>query len=178
MLSSLVLPNRSRWPRQRAIPGANDVRPPNRTHPVTEPPVARRAEPTPTRRKQPTSPAFDKNAAALDRLDIHSLTDRAGTLLALWDRHAMLFTLDGADNEILVIRARPHATPAPEWTDRSYRVGNEWNHARRFCKAYLGDPPAAANSPSTPRCRSHSSPDCARGCVHPRWARPGPRRTM
>ena len=28
----------------------------------------------------------------------------------------------------------------PDWADRSYRVVNEWNHTRRFCKAYVGDP--------------------------------------
>ena len=28
----------------------------------------------------------------------------------------------------------------PDWADRAYRVVNEWNHTRRFCKAYMGDP--------------------------------------
>ena len=79
-------------------------------------------------------------AEALDKLDIRYLTDGSGTLLALWERHAVLFALDGPDDEILVIRARPHATVPPDWADRSYRVVNEWNHSRRFCKAYVGDP--------------------------------------
>ena len=52
----------------------------------------------------------------------------------------MLFTLEGPDDEILVMRARPHATVPPDWADRAYRVVNEWNHTRRFCKAYVGDP--------------------------------------
>ena len=31
-------------------------------------------------------------------------------------------------------------TVPPDWADRAYRVVNEWNHTRRFCKAYVGDP--------------------------------------
>ncbi|MDT5035505.1 MAG: hypothetical protein QOE03_690 [Micromonosporaceae bacterium] len=79
-------------------------------------------------------------AEALDKLDIRYLTDGSGTLLALWERHAMLFALEGPDDEILVVRTRPHMTVPPDWVDRSYRVVNEWNHSRRFCKAYVGDP--------------------------------------
>ncbi len=79
-------------------------------------------------------------AAALDRLEIRYLTDGDGSLLAMWERHAVLFTLEGPDDEILVIRARPHGTLPPDWADRGYRVVNEWNHSRRFCKAYVGDP--------------------------------------
>jgi hypothetical protein len=79
-------------------------------------------------------------AAALDRLEIRFLTDGDGSLLAMWERHAVLFTLEGPDDEILVIRARPHGTVPPDWADRAYRVVNEWNHSRRFCKAYVGDP--------------------------------------
>jgi hypothetical protein len=78
--------------------------------------------------------------AALDRLEIRYLTDGDGSLLAMWERHAVLFTLEGPDDEILVIRARPHGTVPPDWADRAYRVVNEWNHSRRFCKAYVGDP--------------------------------------
>jgi hypothetical protein len=79
-------------------------------------------------------------AAALDRLEIRYLTDGDGSLLAMWERHAVLFALEGPDDEILVIRARPHGTVPPDWADRAYRVVNEWNHSRRFCKAYVGDP--------------------------------------
>jgi hypothetical protein len=79
-------------------------------------------------------------AEALERLDIRYLTDGDGSLLALWERHAVLFALEGPSDEILVIRARPHATVPPDWADRSYRVVNEWNHTRRFYKAYVGDP--------------------------------------
>jgi hypothetical protein len=78
-------------------------------------------------------------AEALDRLEIRYLTDGDGSLLAMWERHAVLFALEGPDDEILVMRGRPHGTVHPDWADRSYRVVNEWNHTRRFCKAYVGD---------------------------------------
>jgi hypothetical protein len=78
-------------------------------------------------------------AAALDRLEIRYLTDGNGSLLAMWERHAVLFTLEGPADEVLVIRARPHGTVPPDWSDRAFRVVNEWNHSRRFCKAYVGD---------------------------------------
>jgi hypothetical protein len=87
-----------------------------------------------------TTVTLARVAAALDKLDIRYLTDGSGTLIALWERHAVLFALEGPDDEILVIRARPHMTVPPDWADRSYRVVNEWNHTRRFCKAYVGDP--------------------------------------
>jgi hypothetical protein len=76
---------------------------------------------------------------ALDRLEIRYLTDNDGSLLAMWERHAVLFALEGPDDEILVMRGRPHGTVSPDWADRAYRVVNEWNHTRRFCKAYVGD---------------------------------------
>jgi Putative bacterial sensory transduction regulator len=77
---------------------------------------------------------------ALDLLDVRYLADGDGNLLAMWERHAVLVTLEGPEDEILVMRARPHATVPPDWADRAYRVVNEWNHTRRFCKAYIGDP--------------------------------------
>jgi len=82
---------------------------------------------------------FDRLSHALDAVDIRYLTDVSGSLLALWERHAVLFTLEGPTDEILVMRVRPHATVPPDWADRAYRVVNEWNHTRRFCKAYVGD---------------------------------------
>jgi hypothetical protein len=83
---------------------------------------------------------LERIGKALDLLDIRFLADGGGSLLAMWERHAVLFTLEGPDDEILVMRARPHATVPPDWADRAYRVVNEWNHTRRFCKAYVGDP--------------------------------------
>jgi hypothetical protein len=76
---------------------------------------------------------------ALDRLDIRYLTDADGSLLAMWERHAVLFAIEGPEDEILVMRGRPHGTVSPDWADRAYRAVNEWNHTRRFCKAYIGD---------------------------------------
>jgi hypothetical protein len=76
---------------------------------------------------------------ALDRLEIRYLSDSDGSLLAMWERHAVLFAIEGPDDEILVMRGRPHGTVSPDWADRAYRVVNEWNHTRRFCKAYVGD---------------------------------------
>ncbi|WP_189045916.1 YbjN domain-containing protein [Micromonospora sonchi] len=76
---------------------------------------------------------------ALDLLDVRYLADGDGNLLAMWERHAVLVALEGPEDEILVLRARPHATVPPDWADRAYRVVNEWNHTRRFCKAYVGD---------------------------------------
>jgi Putative bacterial sensory transduction regulator len=84
--------------------------------------------------------SLDRLGRALDAIDIRYLTDGSGSLLALWERHAVLFTLEGPTDEILVIRVRPHSTVPPDWADRAFRVVNEWNHTRRFCKAYVGDP--------------------------------------
>ncbi|GGL02742.1 YbjN domain-containing protein [Mangrovihabitans endophyticus] len=83
---------------------------------------------------------LERIGKALDLLDIRFLADGGGSLLAMWERHAVLFTLEGPDDEILVMRARPHSTVPPDWADRAYRVVNEWNHTRRFCLAYIGDP--------------------------------------
>ena len=85
--------------------------------------------------------------AALDTLHIRCLADGEGGLLAIWERHAMLFTVEGPRDEILVMRARPHATVPPERADRAYRAVNEWNHTRRFGKAYVGDPTRSGQLP-------------------------------
>jgi hypothetical protein len=95
------------------------------------------AQRTPDRSAQPIT--MRRVGEALDRLEIRYLTDGDGSLLAMWERHAVLFALEGPDDEILVMRGRPHGTVHPDWADRSYRVVNEWNHTRRFCKAYVGD---------------------------------------
>jgi hypothetical protein len=79
-------------------------------------------------------------AQALDCLEIRYLTDGDGSFLAMWERHAVLFTLEGPEQEILVMRTRAHATVPPNWAGRAYAVVNEWNHSRRFAKAYVGDP--------------------------------------
>lgn len=84
---------------------------------------------------------------ALDTLDIGYLADGAGNLLAVWERHAMLFTVEGPEDEILVMRARSHAAVPAEWAARAYRIVNEWNRTRRFCKAYVGDPAPGGQLP-------------------------------
>jgi hypothetical protein len=81
----------------------------------------------------------DRIAAALDELDIRYIRDADGDLLAMWERHAVLFGIEGPVDEILVIRARPHATVPGDWAQRAYEAVNEWNHTRRFNKAYVGD---------------------------------------
>jgi putative sensory transduction regulator len=95
-------------------------------------------DPRPDDAVQPVT--LDRLLAALDQLDIRYLTDGDGTILAMWERHAVLIGLEGPADEILMMRTRPHATVPPDWCDRAYRVVNEWNHSRRFCKAYVGDP--------------------------------------
>jgi hypothetical protein len=83
---------------------------------------------------------LDRIGGALDLLDIRHLADGQGSLLAMWERHAVLFTVEGPDDEILVVRARPHTMVPPERAGRAYERVNQWNHTRRFCKAYVGDP--------------------------------------
>ncbi len=78
--------------------------------------------------------------AALDRMEVRYLTDGDGGVLAMWERHGVLIALEGPDDEILMMRTRPHATVPRDWADRAYRAVNEWNHTQRFCKAYVGDP--------------------------------------
>ena len=97
-----------------------------------------------TEQDRPSAPVLpvtlQRITDTLDLLDIRYLADGDGGLLAMWERHAVLFTLEGPEDEILVIRARPHGTVPPDWADHAYRAVNEWNHTRRFCKAYVGDP--------------------------------------
>ena len=88
----------------------------------------------------PVPVTLDRLTKALDRLDVRYLVDCEGILIALWERHTVLIGLEGPEDDILVMRARPHATVPMDWADRSYRVVNEWNQSRRFCKAYVADP--------------------------------------
>jgi Putative bacterial sensory transduction regulator len=130
-----------------SAPGTDDESPvrgsvrvgvPSQREPVRS---ATPVDPARTEEAEPVAPVtLARVGQALDLLDIRFLADGGGSLLAMWERHAVLFTLEGPDDEILVMRARPHATVPPDWADRAYRVVNEWNHTRRFCKAYVGDP--------------------------------------
>jgi hypothetical protein len=81
----------------------------------------------------------DRIAGALDQLDVRYIRHCDGSLLGMWERPAVLFGLEGPADEILVIRVRPHATVPGDWADRAYVAVNEWNHTRRFGKAYVGD---------------------------------------
>lgn len=82
----------------------------------------------------------DRLQHSLTRLDIRFTIDPdSSALLANWDRHAMLFALEGPSDEILVQRCRPHMTATIRRRKRAYDVVNEWNHTRRFMKAYVGD---------------------------------------
>jgi len=74
------------------------------------------------------------------RLEIRYLTDGDGSLLAMWERHAVLFQLEGPDDEILVIRARPHGDGPADWADRLPRRQRMETIRGGFCKAYVGDP--------------------------------------
>lgn len=86
-------------------------------------------------------------AGALRTIDVRYLSDGYGNLLAMWERHALLYTMEGPEDEILVIRARPHATVPLDFADRAYRAVNEWNHLNRFAKAYVGDPTLGGQLP-------------------------------
>lgn len=86
-------------------------------------------------------------AGALSNIDVRYLSDGYGNLLAMWERHALLYTMEGPEDEILVIRARPHATVPLDFADRAYRAVNEWNHLNRFAKAYVGDPTLGGQLP-------------------------------
>lgn len=76
----------------------------------------------------------------LDLFSIFYLSDGQGALLALWERHAMLFTVEGGTGEILVMRVKPHRTIPPSLRSVAYKVINEWNRDHLFMKAYVGDP--------------------------------------
>jgi len=93
------------------------------------------------------SVSIDRVGQMLDKLDVRFISDGEGSLLAMWERHAVLFAIEGPADEILVIRARPHATVPPDWAMRAFAVVNEWNHTRRFCKAYVGDPTVGGRLP-------------------------------
>lgn len=82
---------------------------------------------------------MDRLRATLDRLQIGYRQDDAGDLIARWERHAVLVALEGPSSEILVIRTRPNViVPAVREAEARAAV-NEWNHSRRFMKAYVGD---------------------------------------
>ncbi len=101
----------------------------------------------PPERGAVTPVTLSRIAGALSNIDVRYLSDGYGNLLAMWERHALLYTMEGPEDEILVIRARPHATVPLDFADRAYRAVNEWNHLNRFAKAYVGDPTLGGQLP-------------------------------
>lgn len=96
----------------------------------------------------PSPVTTDRLSAALRRLDVYFLTDPGtGNLVAMWERHAVMFALEGPDRDILMVRARAHGTVAPEWAPQAFPAVNSWNHDRRFLKAYLGEPGESGRLP-------------------------------
>ena len=99
----------------------------------------------------PRAVSADRLAAALRRLDVYFLADpnagESGGLVAMWERHAVMFALEGPDRDILMVRARAHGTVPPEWADRAFAASNTWNHDRRFLKAYVGGPTESGQLP-------------------------------
>ena len=85
---------------------------------------------------------------ALDRLEIRYLADGDGSLLAMWERHAVLFALEGPDDEILVMRARPHGT-VPAGLGRPLLPGGQRvePHAPASARRTWATRPNAASSP-------------------------------
>lgn len=95
---------------------------------------------------RPVNP--ERLAGALRRIDVYFLTDpTSGNLVAMWERHAVMFALEGPDRDILMIRARAHGTVPADFADRAYPAVNAWNHDRRFLKAYLGSPSDSGRLP-------------------------------
>jgi hypothetical protein len=96
----------------------------------------------------PSPVTTDRLSAALRRLDVYFLTDPGtGNLVAMWERHAVMFALEGPDRDILMVRARAHGTVPPDWAAQAFPAVNSWNHDRRFLKAYLGEPGESGRLP-------------------------------
>ncbi|MER5703447.1 YbjN domain-containing protein [Micromonospora sp. NPDC002296] len=85
--------------------------------------------------------------AALDELDILHAEEDEDTALAFWSRCSITFATEGPDKEILVIRTRSLETLPIRDLERARSAVNEWNHTRRFMKAYVGDPTKESRLP-------------------------------
>jgi hypothetical protein len=88
----------------------------------------------------PRAVDMDRIKEALRRLEIRFLTDEDGDVLALWEDHSLLFSLEGPQGTVLVVRARADETVPREWESRALASVNEWNRSRRFLRCFLGEP--------------------------------------
>jgi hypothetical protein len=84
---------------------------------------------------------------SLRRLEIRFLTDEDGDVLALWEGHSLLFSLEGPQETVLVVRARADETVPTEWEARALASVNEWNRSRRFLRCFLGEPESGGSMP-------------------------------
>jgi hypothetical protein len=84
---------------------------------------------------------------SLRRLEIRFLTDEDGDVLALWEGHSLLFSLEGPRQTVLVVRARADEMVPMEWESRALAGVNEWNRSRRFLRCFLGEPEASGAMP-------------------------------
>ncbi|WP_353900189.1 YbjN domain-containing protein [Micromonospora harpali] len=90
---------------------------------------------------------IDRLQTTLDYLEIAYSEEGERFILARWSRHTMLFATEGPAEDILVMRVHPDATLPLIESERVRFVLNEWNHTRRFMKAYMGDPTEANRIP-------------------------------
>jgi hypothetical protein len=90
---------------------------------------------------------MDRIKASLRRLEIRFLTDEDGDVLALWEDHSLLFSLEGPQDTVLVVRARADEVVPAEWETRALAGANEWNRSRRFLRCFLGEPEAGGAMP-------------------------------
>ncbi|HEV7823390.1 MAG TPA: YbjN domain-containing protein [Mycobacteriales bacterium] len=90
---------------------------------------------------------MDRIKESLRRLEIRFLTDEDGDVLALWEDHSLLFSLEGPQSTVLVVRARADETVPVEWESRALASVNEWNRSRRFLRCFLGEPESGGTMP-------------------------------
>ncbi|MGC4806618.1 YbjN domain-containing protein [Micromonospora sp. DT233] len=83
---------------------------------------------------------IDRIQTTLDDLGVGYQEEDEESVLALWLRHRMLFAVEGPTEEILMMRAQINTTLPIAESARARLAVNEWNHTRRFMKAYVGDP--------------------------------------
>jgi hypothetical protein len=83
--------------------------------------------------------SHDRLAQMLAQLSLRYFTDADDNIIVLFESHGVMIALEGPDDSILVMRVRAHQATSSMWAGRAYQAVNEWNHLRRFMKAYVGD---------------------------------------